>query len=43
VNITDFFNYGLGRDATRALAVQLVSAYQVRTPRGTTGRAETRG
>jgi hypothetical protein len=43
VNITDCFNYLLGRDATRDLAVQLVSGYQVRTPPGTTRRAETRG
>ena len=43
MNITDFFDYLLGRDATRDLALQLVPVYQVRTPRGTTRRAETRG
>jgi hypothetical protein len=43
VNINDFFDYLLGRDATRDLAVELVSAYQFRTPGRTTRSAETRG
>ncbi len=43
MSITDFFDYLLGRDATHDLALQLVSAYQVRTPRGTARRAEPRG
>ena len=43
MNITDFFDYLWGRDATRDLAVQLVSAYRVRTSRGTLPFAGTRG
>jgi len=43
VNVTDFFDYLLGRDATRDLALQLVSVYEVRASRGGTRRAERRG
>jgi hypothetical protein len=43
VNITDVFDYLLGRDPTRDLAPQLVSASQVRTPGGAARRAQTRG
>ena len=43
MNTSDFFDDLLGRDATRDLALQLVSVYQVRTPRGSTRRAEPNG
>ncbi len=43
MNIANFFDYLLGRDATRDLAPQLVSVYQVRAPRGGAPRAERRG
>jgi hypothetical protein len=42
VNVTDFFDYLLGRDATHDLAVQLVSVYQVRSPRWRMRRVEPR-
>ncbi len=43
MNIADFLDYLLGRDATRDLAVQLVAVYEGRGTRVRAVRANARG